>query len=437
MTSLLNTKRPPLFCPGCSHSQVVKALDKALQHSGISSSELALVTDIGCSGLFDTFFNCHAFHGLHGRALTYATGLKMVQPDLHVVVIMGDGGLGIGGAHVLAACRRNLNLTLLVLNNFNYGMTGGQCSATTPPEANTSSGFLNQLETDLDICAVASAAGAHYVDRELASEKSLVEKISSAITYDGFALLDIWGICPGRYLKKNRLSQTELKKEIHSRETPAPQLETPDREYGTQYRKRAATAKPAPDCKAVEKTQPPTLVKRTEILILGAAGQYINTVGEILCLAAMSAGHQASLKTDYPITVLRGHSICEIVLAPEPIGYTGITRPDIILCTSQEGINKKKGIFSDLDSHSIIITDNTLEIPVSQARTITIDYAAQAIKNSQKGVASLGALVNNSSILTYSMLETGLSLRYEDKALQQSIEIISGLTTAIMPPHPA
>jgi len=102
-------------------------------------------------------FNTHAFHGLHGRALTYATGIKMARPDLKVIVTMGDGGLVIGGAHVLSTCRRNIDLTLLVLNNFNYGMTGGQCSSTTPQDG---SGFLNKLEKPMGICLVAGAAGA-------------------------------------------------------------------------------------------------------------------------------------------------------------------------------------------------------------------------------------------------------------------------------------
>ena len=91
MTSLLNSTRPPVFCPGCGHEIVVRGLDKALQILELSGDEVAIVSDIGCSGLFDTFFNTHAFHGLHGRALTYATGLKMARPELNVITIMGDG----------------------------------------------------------------------------------------------------------------------------------------------------------------------------------------------------------------------------------------------------------------------------------------------------------------------------------------------------------
>jgi len=163
MDSLLNRNRPPVFCPGCSHDRVLHALDQALKGMGYAGEDVAIVSDIGCSGLFDTFFNTHALHGLHGRALTYATGIKMARPELKVIVTMGDGGLGIGGAHVLSTCRRNIDLTLLILNNFNYGMTGGQYSSTTPQDAVVGSGFLNKLEKPVDICLLAGAAGAPMV----------------------------------------------------------------------------------------------------------------------------------------------------------------------------------------------------------------------------------------------------------------------------------
>ena len=99
MASLINASRPPAFCPGCAHERVVQALDRAFAQLGLDGQDVAIVSDIGCSGLFDTFFLTHALHGLHGRALTYAAGIKAVQPGLHVVATMGDGGIGIGGAH--------------------------------------------------------------------------------------------------------------------------------------------------------------------------------------------------------------------------------------------------------------------------------------------------------------------------------------------------
>ena len=216
MDSLLNSSRPLVFCPGCAHERVVQALDKTFQNMGLNGNQIVIVTDIGCSGLFDTFFNTHAFHGLHGRALTYATGIKMARPELEVVVTMGDGGLGIGGAHVLSTCRRNIDITLLVLNNFNYGMTGGQCSATTPPDAVVGSGFLNQLEEPIDICKVAGAAGAGYLSRQSTYDSDLPEQIEKAIRYDGFSLIDIWGVCPGRYTKRNRLTPKAISSELES-----------------------------------------------------------------------------------------------------------------------------------------------------------------------------------------------------------------------------
>ena len=237
MDSLLNNERPPVFCPGCAHEKITHTLDKAFQQMGLTAEQIVMVSDIGCSGLFDTFFNTHAMHGLHGRALTYATGLKLARPDLNVVVTMGDGGQGIGGAHLLAACRRNLDLTLLVLNNFNFGMTGGQYSATTPLDAEVGSGFLNQLESPLDICQVARSAGAPYVTRCSGYDNDLANEIRRAIEFKGFSILDIWGVCPGRYTKKNKLTPRAIETTLAG--LPPMQGVVADnnrQEYGTHYR---------------------------------------------------------------------------------------------------------------------------------------------------------------------------------------------------------
>ena len=170
----------------------------------------------------------------------------MVRPELTVIVVMGDGGLGIGGAHVLSSCRRNMDITLLVLNNFNYGMTGGQCSATTPPLAQTASNFLNQLEKPLDICRVAIAAGAPYVDRVMATDNAISDQIAGAITYPGFSLMDIWGICPGRYLKRNKTTLAQLEEDVATMTHAKGPIAANAREEYTAHYQRLAAASQAP-----------------------------------------------------------------------------------------------------------------------------------------------------------------------------------------------
>jgi 2-oxoglutarate ferredoxin oxidoreductase subunit beta len=426
MTTLLNTGRPPVFCPGCSHEKVVHGLDQALQTLQLTGEDVAIVSDIGCSGLFDTFFNTHAFHGLHGRALTYATGLKMARPELTVIVIMGDGGLGIGGAHVLSSCRRNMDVTLLVLNNFNYGMTGGQCSATTPMEANTSSDFLNQLEKPLDICRVADAAGAPYVGRVMASNKDISDQITTAISYPGFSLMDIWGICPGRYLKRNRITLTQLEEEM-DRITPSQGAITANEreEYVAHYRRLAAAKEPLGEIPRVAVVGDAPLVdQRCEVLILGAAGQYINTAGEILCLAGMSGGLHVTQKNDYPITVLRGHSVCEVVLDRNPVGYTGISKPSVILCLAPEGIAKRKDIFRLLGPETLVIKGSELALPETKAEVIDIDFAGLKIKPSQRVLAALAVLTGVGTLLTKEMLLAGINHRYHGKMAEQAMEVV-------------
>lgn len=429
MDSLLNNDRPPVFCPGCSHERIVKALDRALINMGLKGEQVAIVSDIGCSGLFDTFFNTHAFHGLHGRALTYATGIKMARPDLTVIVTMGDGGLGIGGAHVLSTCRRNIDLTLLVLNNFNYGMTGGQCSATTPREARVGSGFLNQLETPLDICQVAGAAGAGYVDRISTYEKGLESEIERAISFDGFSLLDIWGICPGRYTRANKLTPKSIAADLT--ELSESEISTaikPPMEYGKAYRKRAAECKQPPEPLRIEPSCTPPQTGRQEVVLLGRAGQRIITAGELLCLAGASAGCHATQKNDYPITVMRGHSVSEIILSADAIGYTGIEAPSVVIALAPEGVTRRKEMLNGLPSQTVVIAAAGVELPDIAAKVITVDFKQHGIGSQDWALAALTVLADQNSVFSPKMLKEALKLRFKDVVLEKSMEVVDKIT---------
>ncbi len=428
MNSFLNAERPSVFCPGCTHERITHTLDHAFQDMGLAGHQIVIVSDIGCSGLFDTFFHTHAFHGLHGRALTYAAGLKMAQPKLKVVVTMGDGGQGIGGAHLLAACRRNLDLTLLILNNFNFGMTGGQFSATTPPDAQLGSGFLNRLERPLDICEVARSAGAPYVRRCSGFGKNLAEEIQRAIEYEGFSVMDIWGICPGRYTKKNRLN----KKMMDDALAKLPPLEgivaeNIRPEYGQQYRKMAAAqnkvAKPAVIKAQYEAPQ----VGRQEVILLGSAGQRVITAGEILCIAGLAAGLKTTQKNEYNITVLRGPSISELILSPEEIDYTGIDMPSAVVALDQEGVDRRHSLFKHLTKDTLVIQINGVTIPASKARIHLVDLKNLGIKRTDWALASLAVLAKLNRIISAEMLKAALKLKFKRKNYQAALEIIRRL----------
>ena len=430
MSSLLNKSRPLVFCPGCSHERVAQALDKAFRNMNLSGDQIVMVSDIGCSGLFDTFFNTHAFHGLHGRALTYAAGLKLSRPELNVIVTMGDGGLGIGGAHLLAACRRNLDLTLLVLNNFNFGMTGGQCSATTPTDAQVGSGFLNQLERPLDVCEVASAAGIAYAARCSSYSKDLAEEIEKAIRFNGFSLIDMLGICPGRFTRRNKLTPKDIDKSI-SELVPKKGVvsENVRKEYSRHYRELAGNRKTVSAPVNIEASLIPLNTDRQEVIILGSAGQRIVTAGEILCLAGLSAGLNATQKNDYPITVLRGHSISEIVLSSEEIGFTGILNADVIVVLSQEGVDRRKNFFDTLDEETLILLVPEVKIPSCKAKVMNIDFKAQGIKSQDRALASLAILAKLNKIISRKMLQSALKVRFKDQALSTSLDLLDRVET--------
>jgi pyruvate/2-oxoacid:ferredoxin oxidoreductase beta subunit/Pyruvate/2-oxoacid:ferredoxin oxidoreductase gamma subunit len=426
MDSFLNAERPPLLCPGCAHERITHTLDQAFQKMGLARHQIVIVSDIGCSGLFDTFFHTHAMHGLHGRALTYATGLKMAKPELNVIVSMGDGGQGIGGAHLLAASRRNLNLTLLILNNFNFGMTGGQFSATTPSEAQLGSGFLTALERPLDICEVARSAGAPYVHRCSGYDKNLARKIQDAIAYDGFAVMDIWGICPGRYTKNNRLTPKMIDEAL-AKQPPLEGVVAANvrPEYGQHYRRRAADQKEVPAPAVIGKQYKAPQDGRQEVVLLGSAGQRIITAGELLCIAGLTAGLKTTQKNEYNITVLRGPSISELILSPEEIDFTGIENPTVMVALDQEGVDRRRDLFDHLTKDTLIIQVSGVNLPANKARIHRVDFKAQGIKSPDWALASLAVLAKLNRIISADMLKAALSLKFKGKSYRAALEIIS------------
>ncbi|HYA13023.1 MAG TPA: thiamine pyrophosphate-dependent enzyme [Syntrophales bacterium] len=430
MDSLLNHTRPPVFCPGCSHERSLHALDTAFQKMGLRGNEVAIVSDIGCSGLFDVYFNTHAMHGLHGRALTYVAGIKMACPELTVVVTMGDGCIGIGSAHLLAACRRNLNLTLLILNNFNFGMTGGQFSCTTPSEASVASGFLNVLESPMDICSVAAAAGAPYVARASIYRKDIAEILVRAISFEGFSLVDLWGLCTGRYTKRNPMSLREIETSINKLPPfDGPVAANARREYGDHYREKMSLQSGGLDMTGIEVNFASLLKARREVVLIGSAGDRIQSAGALLAFAAISAGMHATQKNDYDITVLRGQSVSEVIISPEPVVFTGVEKPDVIVAISQEGVARHKDIFLKAGGNTRIIMAKGLEIPATSARISEIDFSAFSIAKTERAIAALAFLARAGDPITAEMLDSSLRQTLTGKELQAALAVMERTDT--------
>ena len=349
----------------------------------------------------------------------------MARPDLKVIVTMGDGGLGIGGSHVLSTCRRNIDLTLLVLNNFNYGMTGGQCSTTTPQEAIVGSGFLNKLEKPIDICQVAGAAGAGLVERVSTYQKDLVEKLKAAISFKGFSLVDIWGICPGRYTRRNKLTPKLIEADL-ARLPPLPDFTAlNDRtEYGQAYRQEAAGLEITPDPAVIQPVCSPPEAGRQEVVMLGSAGQRIITAGELLCLAGASAGCHATQKNDYPITVMKGHSVSEVIISDTKIDYTGIEDPSVVFALASEGVSRRKTMLASLSPKSVVFRAAGIELPACPATVNDVDFKAHKIRSQDSALAALGVLANQNRALNMAMLTAALKFRFNEMVFDAAMTVI-------------
>ncbi|MGC9418671.1 MAG: thiamine pyrophosphate-dependent enzyme, partial [Rhodovulum sp.] len=204
---LRQEQMPHFLCPGCGHGIALRALLWALSDLGIDKDKLAVVSGIGCSGRLSAYIDANTFHTTHGRPLTFATGLKLARPDLHVVVITGDGDcLAIGGNHLIHACRRNLDITCLMLNNEIYGMTGGQVSPTTAEGRYTSTTPAGNTEPGFDACTLAAAAGAGFVGREVTMQVlALRDVIRQAVAHEGFSFVEVLSDCTEIYGRKNDL----------------------------------------------------------------------------------------------------------------------------------------------------------------------------------------------------------------------------------------
>ena len=419
--STFRNDTPYPFCPGCGHHAVLDQLNAALVSLKLEPRKVVLVSDIGCSGLSDQYFSTSAFHGLHGRSITYATGIKLARPDLTVIVIMGDGGTGIGGAHLLNAARRNIGLTVLVLDNFNFGMTGGQHSTTTPSGAITSTTPGGNLERPLDICATAAANGAGYVWRGTSFDDDLAARIAEAVGADCFALLDIWELCTAYYVPANRASKRTLARTMQSLGLQQGLLHRAAfPEYASAYRKAAAPllGQPTPKPRPVASRFTSRLDRPFRLVVAGSAGAKVRSAARLAGEAALLSGLWATQRDDYPITVKTGHSIAELVLSPRPIDYTGIVRPDAMVISSHDGAAKVARQLDAMTEADRVFVVPELEGLKTAARVVVVDPAIAPLRLASGHVALyvLATALRSLDVIRLDALEAAAELRQSEHA---------------------
>jgi len=210
---------PHIWCPGCGTGSAFASCLHAIKNTEIDYRKFAMVSGIGCSGRGAGYINIDSFHTTHGRAIPFATGIKMANPDINVLVFSGDGDLfAIGGNHFIHAARRNMDMTVICINNLIYGMTGGQVAATTPYMAKSSTTTSGNPETPFNLPMLAFAAGATYIARwTVLHTRDLSDAIKEAILKKGFSFIEVLSPCPVNYGRRNRESSLDMLKRYHEK----------------------------------------------------------------------------------------------------------------------------------------------------------------------------------------------------------------------------
>jgi 2-oxoglutarate ferredoxin oxidoreductase subunit beta len=205
---LRTKKMPTLWCWGCGDGVILKALIRAIEKLQWNMDDVCVVSGIGCSGRFSSYINCNTIHTTHGRTIAYATGVKLANPDKHVICVSGDGdGLAIGGNHTIHGCRRNIDINHIVVNNFIYGLTNSQTSPTTPQGMWTVTMKRGNIDPTFDACNLAIGAGATFVARETMLDPKKLEKVFvQGLEHNGYSFFDVFSNCHVNLGRKNKMN---------------------------------------------------------------------------------------------------------------------------------------------------------------------------------------------------------------------------------------
>lgn len=373
---ILNTSELP-FCKGCGHDLIAKNTAKALEKLNYNPLDVIVVTDIGCHGIIDKSLNTHTVHGLHGRSVALGAGISfgLEQPKKMIIVFIGDGGATIGLQHILEAARLNLNMTVVVHNNFLYGMTGGQTSGLTPEGFNTTTSFQGNPFEGYDLCKLSQAAGASYVNR-ISGIGDISDKLAVAFGARGFSLVEVMEICPSYGVKLNPKRKLAEVMET-SGKLPGEWTQTREPFNTRQTSKSANLFAKLP---LIKKNFHAYLKAPLSLILSGSAGEGVQLAAGLISKAAISSGLAVTQKGSYPVTVGVGFSTAEINLAPGEICFHGIDIPDVVIVTSADGLAHNRKRIESMKSGKLFI-DSSLVVPPTDAEVISHYFRGLGARN--------------------------------------------------------
>jgi len=361
------------YCRGCGHALVVRQLSRALERLSLPPGSVVLTTDIGCVGLADSLFPyLHTVHTTHGRSTAMATGMALADAvfpaaGLKPVVMIGDGGAMIGLLHLVHAAQLNVDVTVLVHNNFLFGMTGGQHSAFTPLGWVTATTPGGNCIPPLDLLALLRTAQAGFLARQFATDSSLDAVIADAIAFPGFSLVEILETCTGYGALKNKATGAALRDVISGQGYSIGRIEAgqPRSTFRRLYQQEIESRPPRKPQPQIQESGLQTQdAKRLHLVIAGTAGERVQSSAALLCRAASSVGLYSTQKNDNPVTQGSGFSLSEVCLSPQPIEYTGMESVDVVIGVSQDGWNELRanGTLAQVTPSTLLLLDSELEI---------------------------------------------------------------------------
>jgi 2-oxoglutarate/2-oxoacid ferredoxin oxidoreductase subunit beta len=454
---------PHILCPGCGHGIVLKAILRAVHGLGLPRDKVVFVSGIGCSSRIVGYVDFCTLHTTHGRPLTFATGIKLARPDLHVIVITGDGdGLAIGGNHLIHAARRNIDLTCLLLNNATYGMTGGQGAPTTPPGSRTTTTPDGAIEPGFDACGLVRAAGGTFVARGItAAPLGLDALIARALGHRGFSFVEIVSDCPeyfGRYnglgggpdmLEAQRRHLEDVDSLLHDKRAlpglaPSASVPSPSFASGVLHEERrpelserigakpvASRAVDAERSAGAEREPEPAVTapraaatEPVQVRLAGAGGQGIVLAGLLLAEAAVAAGKNATHAQVYGPESRGGASKAEVILADGDIDYPYADRAHVFVALTEEAYARYA---SQVAPGAVVLVDGDRVTGAAAGgvahHALPISATARRVLGSGVGanLVALGALVALSRVLPLEAVERAITVRRPGGSVERAL----------------